>query len=117
MESITSGLEALPYADLRKLATDTKTALDAREAAEKHSMRLRMRAEAEAAGFTIADLFAEELRSPPAEAKKRGSNSRPAKYRSPTGELWAGIGKRPKWLSQAIAAGASIEDFLIQQPT
>jgi DNA-binding protein H-NS len=39
-----------------------------------------------------------------------------AKYRSPSGKTWAGRGARPRWLAEAIKAGQSAEDFLIEKP-
>ncbi|ANN77295.1 H-NS family nucleoid-associated regulatory protein [Bordetella flabilis] len=37
------------------------------------------------------------------------------KYRHPeTGETWSGRGKRPRWLTAAEAAGATLDSFLIQ---
>ncbi len=35
------------------------------------------------------------------------------KFRSPTGETWAGRGRKPKWLDEALAAGRKIEEFAI----
>jgi DNA-binding protein H-NS len=40
----------------------------------------------------------------------------PAKYRGPQGETWAGRGAKPRWLAEAIKAGESPEDFLIEKP-
>ena len=37
----------------------------------------------------------------------------PPKYRSPSGETWAGRGARPRWLVAAIKGGKKLEDFLI----
>jgi DNA-binding protein H-NS len=37
----------------------------------------------------------------------------PPKYRSPSGETWAGRGAKPRWLVDAIKGGKKIEDFLI----
>jgi hypothetical protein len=39
----------------------------------------------------------------------------PPKYRSPTGETWAGRGARPKWMVEALKKGKKIEDFLIKR--
>src|SRR6516165_5411455 len=36
----------------------------------------------------------------------------PPKYRSPSGETWAGRGVRPRWLV-ALKRGKKVEDFLI----
>lgn len=35
------------------------------------------------------------------------------KYRGPGGETWAGRGARPRWMAEAVKAGAKPEDFLI----
>jgi DNA-binding protein H-NS len=37
----------------------------------------------------------------------------PPKYRSPSGETWAGRGARPRWLVAAIKGGKKPDDFLI----
>jgi DNA-binding protein H-NS len=37
----------------------------------------------------------------------------PAKYRSPSGETWAGRGARPRWLVEALKKGKKMENFLI----
>jgi DNA-binding protein H-NS len=37
------------------------------------------------------------------------------KYRSPSGETWAGRGARPRWLVAAIKSGKKIDDFLIEK--
>ena len=35
------------------------------------------------------------------------------KYRSPSGDTWAGRGARPRWLVDAIKEGKKLNDFLI----
>ena len=37
------------------------------------------------------------------------------KYRSPSGETWAGRGARPRWLVAAIRRGKKLDDFLIEK--
>jgi DNA-binding protein H-NS len=37
------------------------------------------------------------------------------KYRSRSGETWAGRGARPHWLVAAIKGGKKLDDFLIDQ--
>jgi len=37
----------------------------------------------------------------------------PPKYRSPSGETWAGRGARPKWMVEALKKGKKLDDFLI----
>ena len=44
----------------------------------------------------------------------KGKKVRP-KYRSPSGETWAGRGARPRWLVAAIKGGKKLDDFLIDK--
>jgi DNA-binding protein H-NS len=39
----------------------------------------------------------------------------PPKYRSPSGETWAGRGARPRWLVEAMKRGKKLENFLIKR--
>jgi len=39
----------------------------------------------------------------------------PPKYRSRSGETWAGRGAKPRWLVAAIKRGRKLEDFLIDK--
>ena len=39
----------------------------------------------------------------------------PPKYRSRSGETWAGRGAKPKWLVAAIKRGKKLDDFLIDK--
>jgi len=39
----------------------------------------------------------------------------PPKYRSPSGDTWAGRGARPRWLVAAIKRGKKVDDFLIDK--
>jgi DNA-binding protein H-NS len=41
----------------------------------------------------------------------------PPKYRSRSGETWAGRGAKPKWMVEALKRGKKIEDFLIDKST
>ena len=36
------------------------------------------------------------------------------KYRSPSGETWAGRGQRPRWMVAALKKGKKVESFLIK---
>ena len=39
----------------------------------------------------------------------------PRKYRSPSGDTWAGRGAKPRWLVAAIKGGKRLDDFLIDK--
>ncbi len=51
-------------------------------------------------------------------AARKGGNGKPAaapKYRGPNGETWSGgRGRKPKWVTDALAKGRKLEDFEIR---
>ena len=52
---------------------------------------------------------------PAAKRKKaKAKPSRAVKYRNDSGGTWGGIGKRPRWLQEAVAAGKTVEDFAVK---
>jgi DNA-binding protein H-NS len=55
------------------------------------------------------------------KAVRTGSSLRgrkvPPKYRSPSGETWAGRGARPRWMVEALKRGKKADDFLIDKST
>lgn len=53
---------------------------------------------------------------PAAKRKKaKASKSQAAvKFRNDTGGTWVGIGKRPQWLRDALAAGKTLQDFAVK---
>ena len=61
----------------------------------------------------------EQFQSGPAPAKKAARagkgqrRARGAKFRDASGNTWGGMGKRPQWLRDALAAGKRLEDFRI----
>jgi DNA-binding protein H-NS len=55
-----------------------------------------------------------------ARVARRGASSLkgkkvPPKYRSRSGETWAGRGAKPHWLVAAIKGGKKLDDFLIDK--
>lgn len=62
-------------------------------------------------GLTADDLG---FGSGKAVASKKAARKVPVRYRDSAGNTWTGRGKRPGWLTQALANGKSVEDFLIR---
>lgn len=53
---------------------------------------------------------------PAAKKRRKAGKARPAravKYRDEAGHTWGGIGKRPQWLRDALAAGKTLQDFSV----
>jgi len=68
-------------------------------------------------GLTLADVGNASAAKPAVVAKKKtkaAGSKVAAKYRNPaTGDTWSGRGLKPKWMTAALAAGASISDFAL----
>src|SRR3974377_955033 len=46
--------------------------------------------------------------------KRSGSAKAVVKYRGPNGETWSGgRGRKPRWVTEALAKGKKIEDFAV----
>jgi DNA-binding protein H-NS len=44
---------------------------------------------------------------------KSKAKDKSAKYGDDNGNTWVGLGKRPRWLQEALSSGRSLEEFLI----
>lgn len=78
--------------------------------------RARLDAAARKLGYTLAELAAAKATKKGAAPAKKGKKKAaiPPKYRNPeTGATWAGRGKHPAWLREALASGRKVEEFLI----
>jgi DNA-binding protein H-NS len=98
-----------------------------RQTAELEAQIARQRAEEKAAGIAKAKavideygLTQEDLFGVGAARAKRGPAASSgevrtvaAKYRDANGNTWSGRGLKPRWLSSALAAGASLDSFKI----
>jgi DNA-binding protein H-NS len=66
-------------------------------------------------GLTASDL---KLTGRGAAVKRSAGAASPkaaAKYRGPTGETWSGgRGRKPRWVTEALAAGKSLSDYEIK---
>ncbi|WP_291066814.1 H-NS histone family protein [Hydrogenophaga sp.] len=64
-------------------------------------------------GIKVADLGSANASA----GVRKGAKSKavlPAKFRGPSGELWAGgPGRKPEWVRDALAAGRSLDEFRI----
>jgi len=77
--------------------------------------RPRWLKEALANGRSLDDLRVEGAApsKPAGTRRRRGRKARTVKFRDASGNTWGGMGKRPQWLRDALAAGRRLEDFLV----
>ena len=62
-----------------------------------------------------------KLQAGPGKGRTRGTSPIKGrkvaiKYRDKSGNTWAGRGAQPRWLTAAIKAGATRDDFLVDKP-
>ncbi len=95
-------------AQLRKQAEDLRNH-------ERAGVIEELRAKIAEYGLTASDL---KLAGRAVSAKRSGSAApakAAAKYRGPSGETWSGgRGRKPRWVTEALAAGKSLSDYEIK---
>ena len=84
--------------------------IDAIEAEERAGRLVRAREALAALGVDPVDLV------PARVSRKARRSPAPIRYRAPGGHTWTGRGKHPLWLRDALAAGATLGDFLVTAP-
>ena len=87
------------------------------KAEEKAAVLAQMRSAMEQYGITPEDLFTTAKRGRKPGSTNSGERKPVApKYRNEAGETWTGRGKQPKWVTEALASGLTLEDLLIEKP-
>lgn len=113
-------LDRMSFGDLRYIADsiekysgEVQAALEQKR--EERIAELKAQVEADKARTAATEA---ELAALQPQPTKMANPSTP-KYRDPAKpeNTWAGRGKQPGWLKEKLEAGASLEDFLIDQPT
>lgn len=87
---------------------DLQRQIDALEAEHRAALIAQAHAALKALGVAAADLL-------PTRVSRKARSRAPAavRYRAPGGHTWTGRGKQPVWLRDALAAGATLGDFLV----
>ncbi len=66
-------------------------------------------------GLTAADLKLGTARAVSGKRSAVPATKAEAKYRNEAGETWSGgRGRKPRWITEALAAGKSLEEFEIK---
>ena len=96
-----SGMTVEALMDLRKRVDETL-----------HERRAELEKQLEKLGRTVAVIG----RRGGQRASALKGRKVPPKYRSSSGETWAGRGAKPRWLVAAIKGGKKLDDFLLDKP-
>jgi DNA-binding protein H-NS len=100
--------------DLLRQQRELASKIASLQAASREAVLAEIRHLMSLHGLTTKDVAAGGSRSKerPVDASRRTVLP---KYRDEAGHTWAGRGLKPKWLAEAIAAGKSIDDFVIRE--
>jgi DNA-binding protein H-NS len=85
--------------------------LSRREQVDKRLLECRSELEKQLAALGGA----KSMKGKPSGRSSLKGKKVPPKYRSPSGETWAGRGARPRWMVDALKKGKKMEGFLIKK--
>jgi DNA-binding protein H-NS len=108
-------IEEMSIADLIKQKEELEKQIASMRKAERETGIKEIRERMAALGITVDDLQVGRAGSTAGvgRAALRGTKIA-AKYRNAaTGQTWSGRGLKPRWLDQALTAGAKLEDFAV----
>lgn len=105
MGTVMNAMERLPLSEVRQVIIAAQDVVQARAEQEWSRARTEIEDMAEGLGVSPQELFRRCF--PPTKL--------PVRFRNPENEAqtWSGAGPQPKWLREAIAAGAPIEHFAV----
>lgn len=104
----------LSVAELKHLTSEAEALIESKKEQELDAAYKQVLQIASDHGVSVEELMTRGGKS----AKSKSSSTRKPvapRYRNPDNqqETWTGRGKQPRWLAAKIAAGASLESFLI----
>lgn len=97
--------------ELLSLKKDVEKAIDSYEARQRQEALAAVSAKAKEMGFNLSELTS--------GGKGSDGNVNQPKYRHPENpnKTWTGRGRQPDWIKEGLAAGKSLDDFLIASGT
>jgi DNA-binding protein H-NS len=98
--------------ELKALQQDIEKAIKDRQHQDVQTARDQILAIARDAGISVEELLASPGKN---AAKKEGKKVRP-QYGNPANEsqTWTGRGRQPKWISEGLASGKTLDQFRIK---
>ena len=101
-------LTNLNLSELKRLQSDVAKAIDSYEDRKKKEARSELEEKAREMGFSLAELLGDV-------AKYGKRRTIAAKYRHTENSslTWTGRGRKPKWVTEALAAGKTLSDLAI----
>ena len=102
-------ISQLDYQALQALSLQLETELAKRKDQEKQRILQQLQTAAAASGFTVAELLGE------IGSGKKAKKPVAAQYANPAdlSQTWSGRGRKPQWVHDALASGATLETLKI----
>jgi DNA-binding protein H-NS len=100
-------LDALTIPELEALAARIQQAIARRREGARRALRERLEKIAAEEGYSLPELVAAAPRKTRTKAKPKYANPRDAS------QTWAGRGKQPAWVREALAAGKTLADLAV----
>jgi DNA-binding protein H-NS len=103
----------LSYRELKAQAEDLQRKVDEARTREVPLVVAEIKQKMAEYGISAADL-AEDVSEHPMKRTKATREKGVAKYRDDkTGKVWTGHGRRPDWVTAALAEGKTLADFAV----
>lgn len=102
-------LKALSVAELKSLQNEIAVEMELRGKEERQKLVQEFRDKAKALGISLEDLLAGQ------KGKSRAAGKVAAKYANPAdaSQTWTGRGKRPRWVTECLTGGKSLDDLKV----
>ena len=94
-------------AELRQLSASIEEEIQRRQEQARTDFYAHAQEVAEELGMSLDDI----LKQPPKKRVKKLPSSTAPQYQNEDGKTWSGTGRKPKWLTEAIAEGKTLDDF------
>ncbi|WP_095589611.1 H-NS family nucleoid-associated regulatory protein [Actibacterium ureilyticum] len=103
-------LDKMSLAELKSLQKDVEKAINSFEKRQRSEALAAVEAKAKEMGFSLNELVG-------GAAAKGRKMPLPPKYAHPENSslTWSGRGRQPAWIKDALEAGKSLDDFLIEK--
>jgi DNA-binding protein H-NS len=102
--------------ELKGLQFEIEKEIKSRQKDEVRKAREQILAIAQDVGLPVSALIAKAGGAQKANGQKGGSRQQgEARFRNPDdgSQTWSGRGRQPKWISEALAGGKSLDDFRV----
>lgn len=102
-------LKTLSIAELKNLQDEISVELESRQKEERQKLLQEFRDKAKSLGISLEDLMSGQ------KTKTRAGGKVAAKYAHPADAslTWTGRGKRPRWVSEWLDSGKSLDDLKV----